>query len=348
MGISVAVIGAGRNGMCFIEEYNKHPAVDTIFVADPFPKTKENIKELKKVKKVYDSGIELLENEKIDLTSIHTPAHLHTEFFTKACEIGTHIFVEKPLATTLDDIRTILKAAKNNHDRKIAVGHNYRLMSYHTEIKKLIDNGELGEIICIRTGYISDYIYYWQTEPNGRFINKKGELNIIKPIFEGATHSIDLANWFIGSGAKSAYGLRKEFQAGKVNADWIATIFGYPNDIIVHLDASFGMIAPHKPSFGLEIYGTKGTIRDNVFWKYGSQEYHLRNFVSKPLVVDESSHKFDEEVKNIISAIVEGKDVLVSLEEGAQAVIAAIFAEKSALIGKVLYIPKLNELWNLQ
>ncbi len=345
MKLSVAVIGTGRNGSRFVLRYNEHPSVGSIVIADPFEKSRKEFAKLDKVKADYASAEEMLDKEKVDLISVHTPGPLHAPYFIRACELKTHIFVEKPFATKLEDIRAMVQAAKGNPGRKMAVGHNYRGGEYNPHIKRLIEDGAMGEIVCIRCGYISDYMYYWQTEPQGQFVDKTPVLNRIRPMFEGATHLIDLANWFIGSGAESVYSVRKPIQAGTVQADWIGALFRYPSSAMLHLDASFAMVAPHQHAFGLQVYGTEGSIRDGVLYRHSSKQYHLREFEKTPLQDSESEddHGFDREVDAVIDAIVDDTPVPVTVNEGAEAAIGAVAAEESAFNpGQVVAVPDIH------
>jgi predicted dehydrogenase len=326
--LNVAVIGAGRNGSQFIQAYSNHPAVSEVFFADPYPPLRERYGGLPKVKKTYANSEDMLSNEEVDLVSIHTPGHLHTAYFVKAAEHRRHIFVEKPLATSIEDIRTIVRAAKGNPGRKMAVGHNYRYEDYNSQIKSLIDDGALGRIVCIRLGYITDYFYFWQTEPKTEFIVKPPVMAQMRPILEGGCHHIDLANWFTGSRPQRVHAVACPLDVNGVPADWLAAVFHYENQSIFHMDASFGVIAPHKYNFGIEIYGTEGSIRDDMLYRFASKQYHLREFTQTPLKKKEQAgHSFVEEVDSMLAAIVEDKPVLVTVAEGAMAAAGAVAAE---------------------
>ncbi len=345
MKLSVGVIGVGRNGSRFVLRYNEHPLIKSIVIADPYGKSRKEFAKLDKVRADYESADEMLEKEDVDLISIHTPGELHARYFIRACELKRHIFVEKPFATSVDDIRAMMQAAKSNCERKMAVGHNYRMEEYNPHIKRLIDDGALGEIVCIRCGYISDYMYYWQTEPLGQFVDKMPVLNRIRPMFEGAVHLIDLSNWFMGEPPESVYSVRKEIQADKVKADWVGALFKYPSSGMLHLDSSFAMIGPHEPNFGLQVYGTEGTVRNGILYRYANRQYYLRDFEQVRLQESssEDNHGFDREVDMMIDAIANDKEVAVTVEEGALAAAAAVAAEDSWKNGGAISsVPDIN------
>ena len=114
---------------------------------------------------------------------------------------------------------------------------------------------------------------------------------------------------------------------------------------MLHLDASFAMVAPHEPVFGLQVHGTEGSIREGILYRHANKQYHLRDFEKTPLQTSESEddHGFDREVDAVIDAIVNDTPVPVTVEEGAAAAAAAVAAEDSAhQDGKVVPIPDIE------
>jgi predicted dehydrogenase len=88
----------------------------------------------------------MLEADDVDGVLIATPHTTHTELATRAARAGKHVFVEKPLALTVADVRRIADAA----DRAgvvLQVGHNRRRQSANRRIKRMIDDGELGTVL---------------------------------------------------------------------------------------------------------------------------------------------------------------------------------------------------------
>ncbi|MGH8926507.1 MAG: Gfo/Idh/MocA family protein [Acidimicrobiia bacterium] len=130
----------------------------------------------------------------IDIVDIVAPNNLHAEMAIAAAEAGKHIICEKPLARSGDEALTMLEAAE-----KAGVTHmvafNYRRTPAVAMAKKLIAEGDIGEVINFRGTYLQD----WSADPNAplswRFqkaIAGSGALGDI------GTHVVDMARYLAG------------------------------------------------------------------------------------------------------------------------------------------------------
>lgn len=147
--MQVGIIGAG------IQAKNAHlPAfsslVDVVVkgIADIDKKSADMLAKKFSVPDIYTDYHDMLNDPDIDLVSICTPHYLHKEMAVECAMSGKHIFIEKPMATTVKDADEIIKAIEKN-TVKLCVVQNYRLFSCVKEAKKKIDSGRIGEIISI-------------------------------------------------------------------------------------------------------------------------------------------------------------------------------------------------------
>jgi UDP-2-acetamido-3-amino-2,3-dideoxy-glucuronate N-acetyltransferase len=86
-----------------------------------------------------------LNDPQIHGVALATPAETHAELGIQAMQAGKDVFVEKPMALTLEDAEQMQSVA-NQTDRVLMVGH---LLEYHPavlKLRELIDSGELGEM----------------------------------------------------------------------------------------------------------------------------------------------------------------------------------------------------------
>jgi len=339
MKVRVAIVGAGRDGSHFVQHYGADERVGEIVLVDPDKDLLKRYGAYPKVVAGYADSEAMLAKETVDIVSIHAPERVHRPVFEQAANRKLHIFCEKPLANTIEDIEAIMVAAHNNAGRKMMVGQCYRLERHSMSVKRLIDDGAIGVPVCVKTGYISDYLYFWQTEPQDNFKRPWHHITS-RPMINGGTHLIDLASWLMKARPVSVYALRRPMQAGVYPGDWVSAIFRYSNDAMMHMDASFSMIAPHAPHFGLEVYGTEGSIRGETLYRFRSKEYHLRDFETREIETAKTeSHAFKEEVTLFLDAIEKDEPVFVPVGEGANAAAAAIIADQAARLGQQLAIP---------
>lgn len=88
---------------------------------------------------------EVLGDPEVDAVVLATPAPAHADMAIAALEAGKHVFVEKPLALSVEDAERAAATA-DRYGRILMVGH---LLEYHPAvnyIKELIDSGELGDV----------------------------------------------------------------------------------------------------------------------------------------------------------------------------------------------------------
>ena len=89
----------------------------------------------------------LLSTDRLDAVVVSTGARFHAEQIVAAIERGLHVFVEKPLASTPDEVRAIL-AARRKHDVVVGCGHqDHSADAFSRTAKRMIDAGELGRIV---------------------------------------------------------------------------------------------------------------------------------------------------------------------------------------------------------
>lgn len=143
--------GRGAYGHGLDTCFNKMDNVKVVAVADPDERGREAAAKRIGITKTYPSFAEMLDQEKPDLAS-HGPRWVEKrlEMLTIAAERGVDIYMEKPIALSLEDADAIV-AASEKHRTKIVVAHQNRLLPQVLHLKKLIDDGLLGQVLEIRT-----------------------------------------------------------------------------------------------------------------------------------------------------------------------------------------------------
>ncbi len=194
--MNYAIIGCGMRIAGLSERLNKYGDVNLIGAFDP---SRENVQRLLKnsgVKDglIYESYEALLEDEKVDWVLIGSPNHVHREQIVKSIKSGKHIFSEKPIATTIEDLK-IIKDVVDGSDRLFATGFTLRYATIYREAKNIIASGKLGEIVAINA---SENI----TPAHGAYImrNWRRKKAYAGPhVLEKCVHDLDILNWLTDS-----------------------------------------------------------------------------------------------------------------------------------------------------
>ena len=92
---------------------------------------------------------ELLSDKDIDAVFIMTPEHLHHEMAIAALQAGKHVYLEKPLAHTIEEGWEIVKAWQKS-GKIVQVGTQNRSSSLYKKAKELIDQGMIGDVHFVR------------------------------------------------------------------------------------------------------------------------------------------------------------------------------------------------------
>jgi predicted dehydrogenase len=90
----------------------------------------------------------VLEDEEVDAVVIATPVATHFELAKRALLAGKHLLVEKPLATSSADCRTLVALAAERK-RTLMVGHVFLYNAAVRQVKAYIDSGELGDVYYV-------------------------------------------------------------------------------------------------------------------------------------------------------------------------------------------------------
>ncbi len=202
--VTAALIGAGSRGMDVYGSYAlKHPKdIEFIAVADPNPKRRAKFKKLHNIKDemVFTDWQSILDKPKLsDVIFICTQDKMHFEPSIKALEAGYHVLLEKPMATTPKECIAIGKAAEKSNS-VFAIAHVLRYTPLMQKVKKLLDAGVIGNIVCIQH---NENVGYWHQAHSFVRGNWRNSDETSPMILAKSCHDMDLLLWLAGSSCKS-------------------------------------------------------------------------------------------------------------------------------------------------
>ncbi|UCH33468.1 MAG: Gfo/Idh/MocA family oxidoreductase [Armatimonadota bacterium] len=322
--IDIAVIGLGHNGRAFCRAYADHPVARLVAVCD------RDDERLRAAAYEYDvkgyRDYSVLDNPDVHAVSIHTGDHQHAEPFLRALEAGKHVFVEKPLANSLDDVRRMLAAAQAS-DRVIMVGHVLRFNPVFRAVKQWVDSGALGELCYLEADYIHDLRCQRDME--------QWKLAEEIPIVGGGCHPLDLLRWYAGDVTEVfAYSNRIAYPE-MTHPATCASVYRFASGAVGRVTALYGCVNPMPELYNLGVFGTKGTVTRNRLSLDG-----LHEWMEIPL--PPPGHPFEPEVAHFLDCISSGKRPLTDALEGAKTAAAVLCAAESARTGKPVQVPPLG------
>ena len=142
--------------------------------------------------KVYTDYKELLARKDIDVVHVLTPNRQHSFITVDALEAGKHVMCEKPMAINSAEARKMLDAAKRT-GKKLTIGYQNRFRSDSMYLKKVVEDGELGEIYYARAQAIRRRaVPTW-----GVFLDAENQGG--GPLIDIGTHALDLTLWMMNN-----------------------------------------------------------------------------------------------------------------------------------------------------
>jgi protoporphyrinogen oxidase/predicted dehydrogenase len=152
--LQIGVAGLGYWGPNLVRNLADGQAFDVAHFCDVRPQQLELLSHRYPGIPYTTSFEEMLEDDSLDAVAIATPVSTHFGLSMAALAAGKHVFVEKPLAASSEQVVQLTKTA-DNHGLVLMPGHTFLYSPAVTTIKRLIDDGELGEIYFISSSRVN-------------------------------------------------------------------------------------------------------------------------------------------------------------------------------------------------
>ena len=281
--VTTAIIGTGFMGRVHIEGIRRLGHVEVVAVAGSSDASAKKFAAEMGVERSTGDYKTLLADPSIDAVHVLTPNSLHFPMSMAALEAGKAVLCEKPLTVTSAEAKKMVAlAAKKNLPN--AVCHNLRYYPVVQHVRRIIESGELGEILHVQGTYSQDWLLY-ETDFNWRIeADRNGELRAMGDI---GSHWMDMIQHLtalpITSVCADLATFHKTRKKPKVAVQTFAGKKLKPNDyedvaittddwgaVMLRLgDRARGaftvsqVAAGCKNKFAFEIYGTKAGVQWN-------------------------------------------------------------------------------------
>ncbi|MEU0841636.1 Gfo/Idh/MocA family oxidoreductase [Streptomyces sp. NPDC005962] len=159
----IGVLGAGNIFGRYVEGLRGFPELEVVRVADvDTARAREAAAEYSIP--AWGDGDELLGDESIDIVVNITPPRFHAKTIITALEAGKHVYVEKPLAATVEEAREVLDAAASS-TALLGSAPDTFLGSAVQTARHAIDTGRIGEVVGATAFVRSSRAETWHPDP---------------------------------------------------------------------------------------------------------------------------------------------------------------------------------------
>ena len=152
--VRVGVIGLGYWGPNLVRNLEELDGAEVSWACDARPEALEKIARRYPRIRLTSDLRDVLDDDTTDAVAIATPVSSHFELALSALEAGKHVFVEKPLAASVDEAIELI-ASSRIHERVLMPGHTFLYSPPVNLIREIIEAGELGEIYFVSSSRVN-------------------------------------------------------------------------------------------------------------------------------------------------------------------------------------------------
>jgi phthalate 4,5-cis-dihydrodiol dehydrogenase len=155
--LRLGVVGLGRAFSVMLPTLLRDPRIELVAAADPREEARR-LFELDFKGKSHSSIESLCADRAVEAVYIATPHQFHAAQVCLAVAKGKHVLVEKPMALTLDECRTMINTAREAGVQLI-VGHSHSFDGPVLRTREIVESGNVGAVRMISAMNFTDFLY---------------------------------------------------------------------------------------------------------------------------------------------------------------------------------------------
>lgn len=351
--VRVLVLGCGNMGASHAMAYHTNPGFEVVGLVSR-GKSKEILNARMGNKyPLFNDMDEAMEATKPDAVCISTYPDTHEKYAVQAFEAGCHVFIEKPVADSVEGAERVVAAAKKAN-KKLVVGY---ILRHHPSWEKFIElTGELGKPLVMRMNLN-------QQSDGAMWTLHRNLMSTLSPIVDCGVHYIDVMCQMTRSKPVQVYAigarLTEDIPAGNYNYGQLQIRF--EDGSVGWYEAGWGPMISETAYFVKDVFGPKGSVsivakNAGGAGKSSSIESHSKTesilfhhadldkdemFAKEDLVInleDEPDHQelCNREQRYFLKSIVEDLDLTAHAEDAVNSLRIAFACDESVKTGKVV------------
>jgi predicted dehydrogenase len=251
--LKVLVVGCGNMGASHARAYHSLPGFEIVGLVSRTAASRDKLcADLGGGYATFGDFDTALAETKPDVVSINTYPDTHAELARKSLEAGCHLFVEKPLAETVEEARSILDVAKA-HNRKVVIGYILRV---HPAWQKFIEIAQqMGKPLVMRMNL--------NQQSRGKdWATHKHLMDSMSPIVDCGVHYVDVMCQMTRSKPVRVHAigarLTEELVPGMYNYGQLQVVF--EDGSVGWYEAGWGPMMSEVAYFVKDVVGPKGCV----------------------------------------------------------------------------------------
>ncbi|MEM1996830.1 MAG: Gfo/Idh/MocA family oxidoreductase [Candidatus Bathyarchaeia archaeon] len=311
--VRIAVVGAGFWGRNHVRVLSEIPEAELVAVCDIDKQRADALSE-KYGLKSYDDSVKMYKNEELDAVTICVWSSKLAEESIKALKMGKHVFVEKPMASSVREAQRALNLAEAKN-LKLQVGFIERFNPGVRRVKKAIDDGVIGSLVLATARRVS------------KWPQRIGDVGVVR---DTAIHDIDVMRFLFNEDPSTVYANIGYLQHEKIE-DYAQIMLTFSSGRSAFIEANW--LTPYKIR-KLIVTGSEAIINLD----YITQEMTIETSGQTLTPRYEWEEPLKLELQHFVDCILNDRKPLVSGIDGIKALKIAEAALKSASKGRPIKI----------
>ncbi len=309
--VNVAVIGTGFWGRNHARAYKEIDTANLVAVCDVDSIKAKSIADQFGVKS-YTNSKQMLKDNEIEAVSVCTWSTILAQEALNALNMGKHVLVEKPMATNTKQAKKLIDTAEEN-GLKLTVGFLMRFIPGLQEIKEMIKNKSIGDLVCATAKRVSQ----WP--------ERIGDVGVVK---DTAIHDIDVMRYLTNEDPSAVYAKTGSMRHREFE-DYAQIMLTYEDGKSAFIESNW--LTPDKTRT-LTVTGSDAILKldyitQELWIENAKESIRPRQFALEPLKA---------ELRHFTECISNGEEPRVSGLDGLKALQIAQAALTSSLKGKLI------------
>ena len=253
--IRVGICGLGSFSFVVANTVKRSSKVELVTCYDPVPEKREVTSQRYGItqEKSYE---DMVKRGDLDGVLIVSPNKFHREQTELAAAHGKHVYVEKPIANTLDDARRMITVT-DNAKVTLMIGHVHRRHAVNRKIKQMITEGVIGAPLSVEANMSSQQ--GWELQPGEFRYTADDDGCPGGSLMTIGVHQADTLNHIFGP-VKSVYSIFRHVAIPAPVDDVTATMFTFESGLLGYIGSNFACPRTNW----MYIYGTEANLVRNV------------------------------------------------------------------------------------
>ena len=250
--IAVLVVGCGHMGASHAKAYHQLPGFEIVGLVSRKPESRNKLSELLGGYPTFGDYQEALEKTSPDAVAISTYPDTHAPFIEMALKAGSHVFVEKPLALTVEESVRLVELSKSK-GKKMVIGYILRV---HPAWDKFVELARsLGKPLVMRMNLN-------QQSSEDQWYTHKQLMNSMSPIVDCGVHYVDIMCLMTRSEpvSVSAIGARLSEEISPDMYNYGQLQVRFKDGSVGWYEAAWGPMISETSFFIKDVMGPKGCV----------------------------------------------------------------------------------------